>query len=611
MLFILAFLLFVVAIVSGRRRAFFAFLGGISFFAGISILIVSWVLQVMASYLPPLVGLGQILVSVVTAPVGGPLWAHVIVALVTGIVAIYLGGTDTSVEVDGLPTLSEDGPDYDELQNVDVGVDVNTIVSKNPVGNASDDNSGDTDVPKDDVSDADSVVDSSDANDQPSPQADGVLSNREQVKDELEEIRRELIDIEECDKDDPVEAYTELVMIGGRIEAVQDDRLSAALKDDLRKIERQHGELMRVVEDSVELPDVLVTDLNAIQSAFDRVRQLLDDGEVSEARTKLKGLDSRIDQTASADGLVPPQEKQLEENIAELRQQQERLSEEIEAAFSVQSRIQEHVEAGDQLRAEARQYADSTAYKRSRETYRDAAEAYRDALDAAEASPYFEGEEIKERIEVVTSERMNLQQRETEHDLRNELEELRETPNRITERITEGAFQQAEMLLEEVQPRFASLQEKALEADLNEVQEEIAVLKDQCEMALTREHVLQHLREMDEYEFEDLVATVWESRGWETTVTQDTGDRGIDVVAEKEEPFYQKQLLQAKRYAAGNTIGSDEVRTYSTLLHQEDQVDVVVIVTTSSFTAPAKRLADDLNVKLIDGSTFYELLMET
>lgn len=126
-----------------------------------------------------------------------------------------------------------------------------------------------------------------------------------------------------------------------------------------------------------------------------------------------------------------------------------------------------------------------------------------------------------------------------------------------------------------------------------------------------RERVLDRLRRMDEYEFEHLVADLWEHRGWTTEVTQGSNDRGIDVVATKRTPFSQKQLIQAKRYGEGNKIGSPAIQQYSSLRHQEADVDAIVVVSTSSFTPQAEQAARDLNVKLIDGESLYDLVLES
>lgn len=63
---------------------------------------------------------------------------------------------------------------------------------------------------------------------------------------------------------------------------------------------------------------------------------------------------------------------------------------------------------------------------------------------------------------------------------------------------------------------------------------------------LSPEELLSQLREMNEYEFERLVADICEQQGWETTITAGSNNRGIDILAEKSSPFNQKQVIQAK-----------------------------------------------------------------
>lgn len=130
-------------------------------------------------------------------------------------------------------------------------------------------------------------------------------------------------------------------------------------------------------------------------------------------------------------------------------------------------------------------------------------------------------------------------------------------------------------------------------------------------MNLSQDELLSQLRQMDEYEFEQLVADMWERWGWETTVTTSSGDSGIDVIAEKNSPFSQKHLIQAKRYSVCNKVGSPDIQQYSSLKQQENNVDAVVVVTTSSFTKQAERAAGNLNVKMIDGNDIHSIISET
>lgn len=120
---------------------------------------------------------------------------------------------------------------------------------------------------------------------------------------------------------------------------------------------------------------------------------------------------------------------------------------------------------------------------------------------------------------------------------------------------------------------------------------------------------LEHLREVDPYDFEELVAKVWGNMGYEAEVTQDSQDKGIDVVAEKAEPYDEKILIQAKRKSEGNKVSAPTVRKVGGL-KSKNKVDKVIIVTSTGYTRQAKEEASDYNVKLIDGKKLLELYQE-
>lgn len=127
---------------------------------------------------------------------------------------------------------------------------------------------------------------------------------------------------------------------------------------------------------------------------------------------------------------------------------------------------------------------------------------------------------------------------------------------------------------------------------------------------VSRAELRERLQGIDDYDFEYFVAELWEHHGYETTVTQASKDRGIDVVAEQSGPIDHTLLLQAKRYAAGNKIGSKEVQAYAGVLQRETDADAMALVTTSSFTEPAKREAEELGIHLYDGDELAEMVQE-
>jgi hypothetical protein len=120
---------------------------------------------------------------------------------------------------------------------------------------------------------------------------------------------------------------------------------------------------------------------------------------------------------------------------------------------------------------------------------------------------------------------------------------------------------------------------------------------------LSKQNFLRAIREMDPYRFEEFIADVWEQRGFETTVRKQSGDRGIDIIAEN---GHEKHLLQVKRYNSSNKIGSEEVRKYATLYQQVDDANHVQLVTSGYYTEQALQLARDLSVGTTNGEQLFE-----
>lgn len=114
--------------------------------------------------------------------------------------------------------------------------------------------------------------------------------------------------------------------------------------------------------------------------------------------------------------------------------------------------------------------------------------------------------------------------------------------------------------------------------------------------------------QFDPYDFEEFVAGLWEANGYTTHVRKGSGDRGIDIEATKGD---KKELIQVKLYSPGNKIGSGDVRKYATLYQQVPEADDVVIATSSSFTSEAEKLAEDLDVLLIDGQTLGSMFAQS
>lgn len=115
---------------------------------------------------------------------------------------------------------------------------------------------------------------------------------------------------------------------------------------------------------------------------------------------------------------------------------------------------------------------------------------------------------------------------------------------------------------------------------------------------------------LDAERFEHLLAFLFEKAGWRTNVTSYTNDRGIDVEARKQYPIRRKYLIQAKCNSKGNNVSAGKVRDYNSLKDQENNVDQVILATTSDFTAQAREISQKLDIKLLNREDLKRMIKD-
>lgn len=109
-------------------------------------------------------------------------------------------------------------------------------------------------------------------------------------------------------------------------------------------------------------------------------------------------------------------------------------------------------------------------------------------------------------------------------------------------------------------------------------------------------------------DFELFIGDLFESFGWETQVTTQSGDMGIDVIARQNKIVNLKLLIQVKKYSKGNSVDRSEVQQYAGLYRHENNVSSVVIVTTSKFGNSAEKVAKESGIDTIDRGNLIELI---
>ena len=127
----------------------------------------------------------------------------------------------------------------------------------------------------------------------------------------------------------------------------------------------------------------------------------------------------------------------------------------------------------------------------------------------------------------------------------------------------------------------------------------------------TQRHVatLDGLLTLTPLEFEHEIADLLHSLGFrDVEVTGMAGDLQADIVAT--DPDGQSTIVQCKRYAPDRTIGSPVVQSFIGMARIHPECDRARFVTTGRFTAPARELAGEHGVELLDGTDLVALFAD-
>lgn len=122
---------------------------------------------------------------------------------------------------------------------------------------------------------------------------------------------------------------------------------------------------------------------------------------------------------------------------------------------------------------------------------------------------------------------------------------------------------------------------------------------------------LEVLQQLDPFQFERLCGKLFENMEFEDVqVTQRSGDGGIDGHGDLIFGLIRFQVVfQAKKYAAGNTVGAPDIQKLAGA-KQQFGAEKAVFITTSSFSRQAKESAKNLGIELINGDRLVELLQK-
>lgn len=106
------------------------------------------------------------------------------------------------------------------------------------------------------------------------------------------------------------------------------------------------------------------------------------------------------------------------------------------------------------------------------------------------------------------------------------------------------------------------------------------------------------------YEFEHFVAKLLREIGYTTTVTQKTGDYGVDIIAKKDNNTI---AVQCKRFKEGNLVSNRDIQRILGAMHSIN-ANKCIFVTTSKFTKQAIQQARGCSIELWDKEILHNLV---
>ncbi|WP_135823341.1 restriction endonuclease [Halorussus ruber] len=128
-----------------------------------------------------------------------------------------------------------------------------------------------------------------------------------------------------------------------------------------------------------------------------------------------------------------------------------------------------------------------------------------------------------------------------------------------------------------------------------------------------QDRLLDRLLELSPQEFEVLCKAVLD-RSLRTTslaVTPASQDGGIDIEGRLDYDWFAADFgVQVKRYGRGNVVGNDRVHRLAGALTENDY-SLGTFVTTSSYSGPARKTAEELPIQLVSGADLTESMLRT
>lgn len=202
------------------------------------------------------------------------------------------------------------------------------------------------------------------------------------------------------------------------------------------------------------------------------------------------------------------------------------------------------------------------------------------------------------------------------HQLKTDITKRKKELQRVEKKLHHLNKQIDTTLMSHTHVKNDQLNQKQLDMTykkLTAYQTDIKKIKKQLRQYQRMQRKIQHLliddelRKIDDMtgrQFELYLAKLLTINGYQTEVTQASGDQGVDIIAKKNGQTY---AIQAKRYV--NSVSNKAVqevfsgKQYYNLQH-------AIVVTNNTFTKSAKELADKTHVTLMDREDLRHMIKQ-
>src|ERR1019366_4518198 len=171
--------------------------------------------------------------------------------------------------------------------------------------------------------------------------------------------------------------------------------------------------------------------------------------------------------------------------------------------------------------------------------------------------------------------------------------------------VADGSVKRARLMIK----RFELLSKPVVTVD--DVAEVLAAFEGDVQRWVTASGASSDLASMSGVDFERLVISLFRKMGFVAEMTKASGDGGIDIEATLDKPVVGgRYLIQCKRFATDSLVGSPTVREFYGALIADRKAAKGILVTTSGYSAQAKKFAENLPIELIDGTMLAELFTQ-